>query len=160
MRLSDVFYTTKNLDGTPEPPGKPTPIDFYQGEDIVFEVFLNFQDKAISTNEWDVNAYVKTNKHAEELIWSGELNNGLYKGVKEGMFKIVIPSETTTTMLAGTYWLALTIHEKSGKGPKDLDYVILNQPFSVNYSAASKNPNINLRTTERTYPPSSSADKS
>ena len=42
MRLQDVYYTTKKMDTYPEPLGKPAPVSVYQGDDVIFDIYLNY----------------------------------------------------------------------------------------------------------------------
>lgn len=161
MRLDDTYYTNQPMDGFPEPPAKSTPINFYQGEDIILDVYLNYNAKPITLDKWEILGIVKKNQYAQQAIWTAEINNGLYQLEPSGYYRFLIPSESTATFLAGTYWLTVTIHELSGKGPKDLDLVIVNQPFSINYSAGSPNPGsvLDRASTETTYPPPSDPSK-
>ena len=158
-RLSDVYYTAQNLDGVPEPPANPIPIGFYQGETIRMDVFLNYEDAPVTLDDWDIIGFVKTNQFAQDLIWKAELNSGLEPLGKPGFYRFEIPSETTAGFLAGTYWLVVQIKERMGSGLHDAVFQIVNQPFSVNYSAASPNPGTALGTGEPTYPPAFLPDK-
>jgi len=154
MRISDISYTT-NLPDVPEPTGKPIPINFYQGEDIVINFYLTFNGEPVTEDKWDIVGTVKKNQYAQNVLWEAKINNGLYKQKPDGYYQVILPSEASATFLSGTYWLVVMIHEKSGEGPKDLDLVVLNQPFSINYSAASPNPGkaLDRTATEQTYPP-------
>lgn len=158
MRLDDVDYINARLDGIPEPPGQQPPLQYYQGEDIVFEVLLRYQGKVVTLDNWDIDLIIKKNAFAKCSEWLGSINNGLYViDHTPGYYKIIIPADVTSNLLAGTYWLNIFIHEKvgMGKGPKDLNIIIVQQPFSLDYAAASPNPPPALRGTdiEKTYPP-------
>lgn len=155
-RISDIYYTTQNLDGIPEPPGKSVPIDFYQGDSIILDVFLNYEGEPVNISKWNIKGTVKKNQYAQKVLWVATLNDGCYKLEKAGFFRFLIPASDTAKFLAGTYWLAVSIAEKLGSDQKDLEFILVNQPFSINYSVGSPNTGDKLdrSTTERTYPPS------
>lgn len=157
MRLDDINYKNQRLDGTAEPPAALGPIEFYQGEDVVLDFFLAYNDSPVVPADWRIEVLVKKNAYAKTRLWEAVLNNGLYASNVAGYYKVIIPSEATSTFLAGTYWMDVFIHEKLGRrnGPKDLDIIVLRQPFSIDYAAASPNPGTTLASsnTEHTYPP-------
>lgn len=142
MRLPDLYYTRQVFDGYPEPPGVPAPIQFYIGEDVVFDKFLVYEGKPVLVEDWDLTAIVKSNKEAQCVRWTGIVNNGIYLNNNAGYYKFVIPSSETDNWIAGTYWLELVIREKLGRGagPKDLDVFLFRQPFGMDYSMGSSNP--------------------
>lgn len=154
-RLKDIYYTTQPLDGTPEVPGKAVPIDFYQGEDIIMDVYLSFDEQPVKTDEWEIKGVVKKNRYANLQLWTAELDNGLYKLEAPGMFRFLISSEITARFVPGTYWLTVTITNTNGDDIKDLTFIVVNQPFSVNASAGSPYSRSELDSThtERTMPP-------
>ena len=150
-RLQDVYYTTKKLDGNPEPPGHAAPIDFYQGEDIILEVYLNYNGKPVVEHDWTVTGFIKKNKYADTVLWE-EIPT---QGKPAGAFTFHIKADDSARFLPGTYWLTVAIKEENGKGPWDLKMIILDQPFSINQSAGSKytQNQLDIESTERTYPP-------
>lgn len=160
-RLSDVYYTTQNLDGVPEPPAKPLPINFYQGETVRLDVYLNYNGLPVTLDKWDVQGFVKKNQYAQNLIWEAGPNNGMEQLEKPGFYRFEIAAEDSSLFLAGTYWLVVQITEKLGEGAHAATFQIVNQPFSINYSAASPHPGDALYRagTERTYPPPFQPDK-
>ena len=162
MRLDDVYYSTQPIEGTPEPTPPSVPIDFYQGEDIVFEIFLNYHDCPVVPEQWVITAKIKKNKYAQTVLWTGTLNSGVYKTDIPGFYKIIFPSEATSLFVAGTYWLSISVKESKSKDYKDLQFVIVEQPFSINYSVSSPYPGQVLDTTavERTSPPATGASMS
>lgn len=155
MRLSDVYYTTQNLDGVPEPEGHASAPEFYQGEDIILDVYFNIEQKPVTVDEWELTAVVKKNKYAINVLFEAQMNNGIYKNSVPGYYKIIIPAEDTARFLAGTYWLVISGKEKNGDGIKDREFVLSNSPFIIKDSAASPYPaqTLNRAGTERTYPP-------
>ncbi len=160
-RLSDVYYTDKNLHGTPEPPGKAVPIDFYQGEDIVMEVFLNYNGDPVSVEEWEITGVVKKNKYADTQLWEAELDKGIYKTHTVGFYKVILDAEKSARFVPGTYWLTIFIKQKNSDNPRDLQFVVLNQAFSINDSAGSPytRETLDVRNVERTFPPAFNSDK-
>lgn len=141
MRLADVYYTTKKLDTYPEPLGKPAPISVYQGDDIVFEIYLNYEGEPVGLDKWIVSAYIKTTAYATTLLWEASIgniaehyNNQIVKLPAEGMYQFNIPATFTAGLIAGTYWLDVSITELSGEGNRDIRRTIVRQPFSLEYA--------------------------
>lgn len=154
-RLKDVYYTTQELDGTPEVPGHAVPIDFFQGDDIILDVSLNFGDERITTDNWEIKGFVKKNRYANDLLWNAEVDNGLYKKEVPGFYRFLIPSEATSRFVPGTYWLTVTVKSMKDNEVKDITLTILDQPFSINASAASpySRSQLDSKHTELTMPP-------
>lgn len=155
-KLKDIYYTDQMLDGTPEPSAKALPISFYQGEDVLIEFTLFYNEEPVDAEKWDISGFVKKNKYARTVLWEGNLDGGISKTNKTGSYKLLIPAEASACFVPGTYWLTVTIKEKAGTGQHDLTFVVMNQPFSIDDSAASPYNRDTLDTlhTERTYPPS------
>lgn len=160
-RLSDVYYTDQTLDGYPEPPAKPIPLNFYQGETITLEVFLNHNGKPVIADDWIFYGALKTNAYAHTPIWEAAYNDGIYKTNVPGFYQIILSADLTTQLKAGTYWFSLLITEKQGTGVKDVSVVILNQPFNINYATISPRPGdfISKHSLERSVPESVEPDK-
>lgn len=160
MRLSDVYYTTNNLDGWPEPTGgKSEALNCYQGESIELDVYLNKDAVPIDSDKWEVRGVVKSNVYATCKDFELELNNGIYKNDKIGYYKLFIPPSVTSEMHPGTYWLSVKIKEKSGNSIHDRELVVMKQPFSISLSTTSPNPKLDRVELERTVPPPFDASK-
>mgnify|MGYP000974022240 CR=1 FL=1 len=160
MRLPDLYYTRQFFDGYPEPPGVQAPIQFYVGEDVIFDKYMAYEGKPVLEEDWDLTATVKTNAMSQCVMWTGILNNGIYKNNNSGYYKFVIPSQDTDTWQAGTYWLEVVAREKLGRGtgPKDIDVFLFKQPFGLDFSINSSNPthavdNVSERTTPNIVDP-------
>lgn len=135
MRLPNIYYTNQYFYGVTEPMGKPAPIEKYIGESLDFDIYLNHNDQAVLTKDWDILANIKSNAAASPPVWVGALANGVYENNKTGYYKIVVPSEKTKDWLAGTYWLEILIKEKTAKfnGVADNYTVILRLPICMDY---------------------------
>lgn len=140
MRLPDFYYTQQSLDGQVSPEANSTTPEFYQGDSIELDVYLNIDNQPVLENDWNIKAIVKKNVYANNIIWQGEYRNGIEKNDTAGYYKITIPSVVTSTSLAGTYWMDVVVTEKNGKGTTDRSFVVVHQPFMLNYTVASPHP--------------------
>lgn len=153
MRLPDIYYTRQPMDGYYEPPGKQEPIQFYQGEDIVMEFYLQYEGENVLSADWNIEATVKSTPYTHDIVWTGVVNNGLYTDNNTpGFYKVIIPSHVMNEARSGTYWLDVMIREISGEGIKDLNILVLRQPFGFDYSASSPNTAV-PRGLDFSYPP-------
>jgi hypothetical protein len=138
--------STIALDGIPGIPferNQPNPDVFYQGEDIVYDVFLFHEGQPVSSDAYDVKVSVKTSPRAYETIWFGSVDNGIYPAPKgSGNYELWIPSAITEKFLAGSYYVDILIQERvgSGTGRYDRKYVLLQRIFNVDYSNFSASP--------------------
>ena len=146
MRLQDVYYTTKKMDTYPEPLGKPAPVSVYQGDDIVFDIYLNYESEPVELDRWYITALLKTTAYATTLLWEGALGNSnehfsnhIEKLPAPGMYRISIPASFTKDLIAGTYWLDVAITEQAGAGNHDLRRTIARYPFSLEYANTASN---------------------
>jgi hypothetical protein len=153
MRLPDIYYTRQPMDGYYEPPGKQAPIQFYQGEDIVLEFYLEYEGDVVLPADWKISAIIKQNPYTTDIVWTGELNNGVYtESSKPGYYKVIVASDVMSNLPSGTYWLDIMIHEISGDDIKDLNVLVLRQPFGFDYSAASPH-TVAEKSINESYPP-------
>ena len=143
MRLPDIYYTSQPLDGSPAVAGIPEPPTFYQGDDIVFEVFLNIDGNPVLDSEYTISVVVKQTIYDIVPIWEGTINDGVYKKDVPGYYKLIIPSCITSVQFAGTYWLAVQASQKIGESNdiRDLTRTIMQKPFYLAYAATSPNAN-------------------
>jgi len=155
------------LDGIPGIPfeqgSNPNPDMFYQGEDIVYDVFLFHDGAPVDSTHYEVKVFVKTSPRAATVLWEGRLETGIYKMSGDaGYYEVWIPSAATSTFFAGTYYITVLIQERvgEGKGRFDRKYVMLNQCFNIEYGNFSPNPESvsqigtspNRSTVEETWP--------
>jgi hypothetical protein len=154
------------VDGTPGIPferGAPNPDLFYQGEDIVFDLLLVHDGKKVTSNDFKIQAIVKTSPRAVGEIYSAELDKGIDPWPNTpGYFELWIPSSITATMLPGTYILAVQISERIGQGSGKYDrkHIALQHYFNIEYSNFSttveNSSNILRGSVEPTWPNSPS----
>jgi hypothetical protein len=145
---------TLMLDGLPGIPferSAPNPDVFYQGEDVVYDVYLLHDGAPVSSSVYDISVVVKTSPRAQSPVWEGVLDAGLYDvAERPGFYELWIPSVTTETFIAGTYHLQLQITEKLGAGRFPRRFVLLSTYFNIDYSNFSPSPesrdNTGLRT--------------
>jgi hypothetical protein len=143
--------STLVLDGIPGIPferSMPNPDLFYQGEDIVYDMFLFHDGQPVSAKDYDIQVYIKTSPRAQELAWEGSIDNGIYAVPNDsGYYELWIPSSITSGFYAGTYYVNVQIQERvgSGKGRYDRKYVLLQTYFSLDYSNFSPSPEGNGR---------------
>jgi len=140
IRLPDTYYTTQILDGTSTPPPTQLPlIEHYVGEDITLEAYLTHDGKPVLITDWTLTAVLNTNQFANKHSWDGVINNGIYSDDTAGHYKIIIPSEVTTALTPGTYWLNIVATEKLGSDHhaiKDQTLILGRYPISLSYSGA------------------------
>jgi hypothetical protein len=131
-----------SIPGIPFERGTPNPDLFYQGEDIVYDIFL-FNGEPVTTDDYDVLAMVKTSSRAYSVVWEGSLDLGVYPSPNQsGYYELWVPSNITSKLLAGTYYLDVMIREKigAGKGRFDRKYILLQTSFNIEYSNFSPSP--------------------
>jgi hypothetical protein len=132
--------STVALDGIPGIPferSMPNPDLFYQGEDIVYDVFLFHDGASVSSDDFEVQVSVKTSPRASTVSWEGSLDNGIYPAPNQsGRYELWIPSNVSSMFVAGTYYLNIQIRERvgAGKGRFDRKYVLLQSYFNIDYS--------------------------
>jgi hypothetical protein len=133
---------THGFPGVPFESGEPNPAVYSQGEDIIFDTYLYYAGKTVSSKTFKINVIVKSDPHQIDPVWLGSLNNGLYPMDREGYYEIWIPSSITSNLFAGSYYVDITITEPvgTGKGTKDRTIFLLSYNFSIEYTAASPNP--------------------
>jgi hypothetical protein len=156
MRLPDLYYTRSPLDGAPEPPGVPAPINFFNGETLVFDQFLVFEGKPVDPARFEIKAIVKSNSYAHTKVWTGELNNGIYVKQPTGFFTCIVPGAITGAIQPGTYWLEIAITEKAGISTVGEDRTIFlsKTPFCLDYSISSPSQvKLDESSPESTLPP-------
>jgi hypothetical protein len=128
------------LDGIPGIPFERTsrnPDVFYQGEDVIYDTVIRYNGGYVTSDDYDVQAIVKSSPRAPVAAWHGILDNGVYEDrTRPGYFEVWIPSAATSKLLAGSYYLHILLKEKLGKGAGKFDrqYVILQTVFNIDYS--------------------------
>jgi len=146
--------STLTIDGIPGIPfekGTPNPDVFYQGEDVVYDLFLFHEGAPVSSDDFDVKILVKTSSRAGKIAWQGILEDGIYpKPNQSGYYEVWIPSNATANLLAGTYYLQVLLQERvgAGKGKYDRKYVILQSCFNIEYSNFSEHPETASKTSQ------------
>jgi hypothetical protein len=135
------------LDGIPGLPierGEPNPDIFYQGEDIIFDLFLYMDGKPVKSDEYEILASLKTSPRALNEIWAGSYGDGIDKSAdtRDGYYELWISSACTERLLAGTYYLSIAVNQRlgEGKGKHDRKFVLLTHAFALGYSNFSKHP--------------------
>ena len=139
MRLPDLYYTRSPLDGAPEPPGVQAPITFFNGETLVFDQFLVFENKPVLPDDFEIKAVVKSNSYSGTRVWVGEVDNGIYKRDVPGYYSFIIPAAITGSIQPGTYWLEVSIAERAGvsRTGQDRTVFLSKTPFCLDYSTSS-----------------------
>lgn len=138
--------TSLAIDGVPGIPfeaGTPNPDLFYQGEDIVYDLFLIHNGKPVAKEDYTVKVIIKSSPRAYTVNWQGELNSGVYPTPQgAGYYELWIPSTATEALYAGTYYLNVLIQERvgAGKGRFDRKYVLLQTYLNIAYSNFSEHP--------------------
>jgi hypothetical protein len=131
-----------SIPGIPFERGTPNPDLFYQGEDIVYDLFL-FNGEIVTSDDYEIRAILKTSARAYNAAWQGSLDLGIYPVVNQsGYYELWIPSNVTSNLLAGTYYLEVQVHEKMGRGNGRFDrkYTLVKTNFNLEYSNFSPSP--------------------
>ena len=138
--------------GIPFERGEPNPDVFYQGEDIVYDLYLYFEGAPVTVEDYDVMVMVKASPRAFTVDWQGTLDNGVFSDPnKPGSFEVWIPSSATEGLRAGTYHIEVQLVESParGKGRYDRKYVLLQHVFNIDYSTFSPKPETRSALAER-----------
>lgn len=139
------------VDGVPGIPferSAPNPDSFYQGEDIVYDLYLWHDGAPVSSEDYDIKVYVKTSPRAHTVTWEGNLDAGIYGAPPQsGYYEVWIPATVTEKLFAGTYYIQTQIQERigRGKGRYDRKYVIVSSYFNIEYGNFSPAPEANAK---------------
>lgn len=156
MRIPDVYKGLNALEGYPPEPQTSAPlIQFFNGEDLEFEGYLNYDEKAVTSEDWLIYAVVKSSTFGKNIIWEGKVSDGIYtEAARPGYYKIIIPSSHMSDFASGTFWLDIVIKEQLGRTNNLRDRTILLSriPFSYDSTASSVRITDTRNTSERTYP--------
>lgn len=123
--------------------GHPNPDLFYQGEDVIYDTFLSYEDNPVLVEDYEISVIVKTSPRASAAVWEGRLDLGVeQKPNQSGNYEIWIPAAVTEKFLAGTYYLDVLVTERVGKGlgKHDRKYVLIQTVFNIDYSNHSPTP--------------------
>jgi hypothetical protein len=149
-----------NMDGIPGVPferGIPNPDLFYQGEDIIYDMYLTYDGVPVSSDKFNITVYIKPSNRAYNTAWAGTFDGGVYKpdNADPGYYEVWIPSADTSNLYAGTYYLQVQLQEKVGTGSGRFDrrHVVLQTYFNLEYSNFSPAPEssstLSTKTAER-----------
>jgi len=145
-QFAQTTTSTLAIDGVPGIPferGTPNPDLFYQGEDIVYDLYLHHNGKPVAKEDYSVKVLIKASPRAYRVNWEGELNSGVYPSQQgAGYYELWIPSTATEALYAGTYYLNVLIQERvgAGKGRFDRKYMLLQTYLNIAYSNFSEHP--------------------
>jgi hypothetical protein len=134
------------IDGVPGIPfefGIPDPDVFYQGEDVIYDLFLVYDGNPVTVDKYDIKIGVKTSYRAQEFSFEASLDQGVYHfPEKPGYFELWIPNSITSQLFAGSYYINVLISDKIGQGTPygDRKHILLQSMFNLEYSAFSPNP--------------------
>jgi hypothetical protein len=123
--------------------GQPNPDVYYQGEDIVYALYLEQAGSPVTHVDYDISAIVKTSPRAATVVWEGKVNAGLTPTPSlSGFYELWIPSVITEPLLAGSYFIDILITERigTGQGAYDRKFVLAQTVFNLEYSNHSPAP--------------------
>lgn len=141
----DIFVSSVagfGFPGIPFVAGEPNPATFCQGEDAVFSAFLFNEGEPVTPDKFKIEARVKRTVRSVDVIWCGELENGIYSEKREGYYSVWIPADMTNNWYAGSYVLNIFLSESvgDGVGPHDRKISLIDTPFNIEYCGGSENP--------------------
>jgi hypothetical protein len=134
------------IDGIPGIPfemGIPDPDLFYQGEDIIYDLFLVYDGTPVKLDNYDIKIAIKSSSRATNILFEAYIDNGLYNDPsKEGYYELWIPNSVSAELLAGTYFITVQISDKLGEGlgRHDRKHILLQHSFNLEYSNYSPSP--------------------
>lgn len=139
MRIKDVYYTSRKLDGAYTPPGKQPALEFPQGTDFQFDVYLNLDGQPVDMTKFDIRANVKTDQNSVVTRWEASVGNGIYTNEAVGHYTLIVPKDISKDWRQGIYWLNILCSHKPDSEVvyRDMTYNIVEQPFTIYYTAAS-----------------------
>lgn len=156
MRIPDVYKGLNALEGYPPEPQTSAPlIQFFNGEDLEFEGYLEYDGKAVTSEDWLIHAVVKSSTFGKNAVWEGKVSDGIYtEASRPGYYKILIPSSDMYELASGTFWLDIVIKEQLGRTNNLRDRTILLSriPFSYDTTASSVKITDTRNASEHTYP--------
>lgn len=123
--------------------GEPNPDIFYQGEDIVYELYLEQDERPILHTDYEISAIIKTSPRASTVVWEGKVDSGITPNPGlSGFYELWFPSVATEKLLAGSYFIDILITERigSGNGKYDRKFVLARTSFNIDYSNHSPAP--------------------
>jgi hypothetical protein len=145
-------FAIDGIPGIPFESNQPNPDVFFQGEDIVYDLFLYHEGKPVSSDEYDIRCVIKSSPRASQITWEGFVDNGVFPNPKDsGYYELWIPSVQTEAFFAGSYYLHVMIQNRvgEGQGRYDRKYVLLQTMFNIDYSNFSPRPETQSRNTDK-----------
>lgn len=134
IRVPDFYYTKQPVDGYYEPPGQPYPIEKFRGETLEFGTCIFDGVKPVNFEDYNIRAYVKSNKEACPILWQGENDTGIYNGPNPGTFLIRLTADESMSLIAGTYWLYTTVQGKPTHSPYTFSLPPINFTLKETYA--------------------------
>lgn len=132
----DTYSLPNYLPATPAMYGvKQESLQYNQGTDIVIPAALLDNGYPVNANDYTLRVRVKDNTDDMLLIWSGEINYGIY--VTANGVTIRIPRDITLKMFAGIYYVAI---EGVSKRNPNHSSILFQTTISVNQTAFSSLP--------------------
>jgi hypothetical protein len=122
--------------------GPSVPV-FYQGEDIVIDIYFSTEGKCLDLNRYTMNTIVKSSQYLNTNNWNGTLDNGIYRDKdQDNHYIIFIPSSITDKILAGSFELDLWVVENVGNfnDIKPRTMLLGKTYFNLEYAAFSPHP--------------------
>jgi hypothetical protein len=119
---------------------------FYQGEDIILNCYLISNTGLIPNDGWKLECFVKKSQYAENIIWIGHLNAGIYEIKKEvGLYRIRIPHDISQQLIPGTYLYSVRGSQKPGTGDiYDAVCSLVDGYFNIELNASSPIPKLSV----------------
>jgi hypothetical protein len=85
---------------------------------------------------------VKPSLRSRVVLWSGEVQSGIYPEDNAGKYTIWIPSKVTADWLAGSYVMNVSFYEPVGQGDgvHDRKVSLIDLMFNIEYGGGSPHP--------------------
>lgn len=148
-----------NLEELPEYlPGMPAQYglkqmneSFGQGESIILDFNLQFKDVPVRPNDWNLEAIIKKNTYANNILWSAKIGKYMFEK-RPGLYYVVMPADVSALFLPGTYHCSIKGKQKVATGdPFDQTVSLKDFTFQIELKAMSPNPDLHGETTYETF---------
>lgn len=128
-----------------ELPGNNLPTTFYQGGTVQLDVMLAAEGKPLTLDDFLLLFVLKKSEYASNTLYRQDVVEKV-ADKPEGYFRVTIPSVVTNRLKPGVYYFAFQATQK-GTGAV---YPAYRGTFSLELSAASPNPNLDVTDGEPT----------
>ena len=126
-------------------PGDNLPVTFYQGSTVQLEVVLSTDSGPLDLSTHRLDFVLKKATNAENVIYREEIKTTVADKA-EGTYRVVLPKVVTSNLRPGVYYFAFVATDRAS----GYVYPPYTGTFSLELSAASPNPSLDIQDGEPT----------